>query len=269
MKISKLLVIGLFSIAIVGCKTKAETPEQSFNRWLKSIESCDVEGIKGGLTKATREALDQMVEQFSKAVVDQSAKKLDIYADMCKVYQPGSAVFVSEKISENGQEAEIVYTKDGRQLEAPMLMEEGRWRLDIVGMMARISGASSPVSEAAAGEAAPAAEAPATEGEAAPAAEGPAPAGEAAPAAEGPGPAGEAAPAAEGPGPAAEAPAAAGEAAPAAEGPGPAAEAPAAAGEAAPAAEGPGPAAEAPAAAGEAAPAAEGPGPAAGDENQE
>ncbi|HOE83246.1 MAG TPA: hypothetical protein PK329_09840 [Myxococcota bacterium] len=261
MKISKLLVIGLFSIAIVGCKTKAETPEQSFNRWLKSIESCDVEGIKGGLTKATREALDQMVEQFSKAVVDQSAKKLDIYADMCKVYQPGSAVFVSEKISENGQEAEIVYTKDGRQLEAPMLMEEGRWRLDIVGMMARISGASSPVSEAAAGEAAPAAEAPATEGEAAPAAEGPGPAAEA------PAAAGEAAPAAEGPGPAAEAPAA--EAAPAAEGPGPAAEAPAAAGEAAPAAEGPGPAAEAPAAAGEAAPAAEGPGPAAGDENQE
>jgi len=261
MKISKLLVIGLFSIAIVGCKTKAETPEQSFNRWLKSIESCDVEGIKGGLTKATREALDQMVEQFSKAVVDQSAKKLDIYADMCKVYQPGSAVFVSEKISENGQEAEIVYTKDGRQLEAPMLMEEGRWRLDIVGMMARISGASSPVSEAAAGEAAPAAEAPATEGEAAPAAEGPGPAAEA------PAAAGEAAPAADGPGPAAEAPAA--EAAPAAEGPGPAAEAPAAAGEAAPAAEGPGPAAEAPAAAGEAAPAAEGPGPAAGDENQE
>lgn len=236
MKISKLLVIGLLTIAIVGCKTKAETPEQSFNRWLKSIESCDVEGIKGGLTKATREALDQMVEQFSKAVIDQSGKKLDIYADMCKVYQPGSAVFVSEKISENGQEAEIVYTKDGRQLEAPMLMEEGRWRLDIVGMMARISGASSPVPEAAAGEAAPAAEAPATEGEAAPAAEGPAPAGEAAPAAEGPGPA---------------------------------AEAPAPAGEAAPAAEGPGPAAEAPAAAGEAAPAAEGPGPAAGDENQE
>jgi len=256
MKISKLLVIGLFSIAIVGCKTKAETPEQSFNRWLKSIESCDVEGIKGGLTKATREVLDQMVEQFSKAVIDQSGKKLDIYADMCKVYQPGSAVFVSEKISENGQEAEIVYTKDGSKLEAPMLMEEGRWRLDIVGMMARISGKSSPVPEAAAGEAAPAAEAPATEGEAAPAAEGPAPAGEAAPAAEGPGPA-------------AEAPAPAGEAAPAAEGPGPAAEAPAPAGEAAPAAEGPGPAAEAPAAAGEAAPAAEGPGPAAGDENQE
>ena len=238
MKISKLLVIGLFSIAIVGCKTKAETPEQSFNRWLKSIESCDVEGIKGGLTKATREVLDQMVEQFSKAVIDQSGKKLDIYADMCKVYQPGSAVFVSEKISENGQEAEIVYTKDGSKLEAPMLMEEGRWRLDIVGMMARISGKSSPVPEAAAGEAAPAAEAPATEGEAAPAAEGPAPAGEAAPAAEGPGPA-------------AEAPA------------------PAAEGEAAPAAEGPGPAAEAPAAAGEAAPAVEGPGPAAGDENQE
>ncbi|HQE74332.1 MAG TPA: hypothetical protein PLS96_10180 [Myxococcota bacterium] len=265
MKISKLLVIGLFSIAIVGCKTKAETPEQSFNRWLKSIESCDVEGIKGGLTKATREALDQMVEQFSKAVVDQSAKKLDIYADMCKVYQPGSAVFVSEKISENGQEAEIVYTKDGRQLEAPMLMEEGRWRLDIVGMMARISGASSPVSEAAAGEAAPAAEAPATEGEAAPAAEGPGPAAEA------PAAAGEAAPAADGPGPGGEAPApaAAGEAAPAADGPGPAAEAPAPAteGEAAPAADGPGPAA--PAAAGEAAPAADGPGPAAGDENQE
>ncbi|OQC37088.1 MAG: hypothetical protein BWX66_01333 [Deltaproteobacteria bacterium ADurb.Bin058] len=220
MKISKLLVIGLFSIAIVGCKTKAETPEQSFNRWLKSIESCDVEGIKGGLTKATREVLDQMVEQFSKAVIDQSGKKLDIYADMCKVYQPGSAVFVSEKISENGQEAEIVYTKDGSKLEAPMLMEEGRWRLDIVGMMARISGASSPVPEAAAGEAAPAAEAPApAAGEAAPAAEGPGPAAEApAPAAEG-----EAAPAAEGPGPAAEAPAAAGEAAPAAEGPGPAA----------------------------------------------
>ncbi len=184
MKISKLLVVGLFTIAIVGCKTKAETPEQSFNRWLKSIESCDVEGIKGGLTKATREALDQMVEQFSKAVIDQSAKKLDIYADMCKVYQPGSAVFVSEKISENGQEAEIVYTKDGRQLEAPMLMEEGRWRLDIVGMMAKISGASSPVPEAAADEVAPAAEGPG------PAAEAAAPAGEAAPAAEGPGPAG-------------------------------------------------------------------------------
>lgn len=195
MKISKLLVVGLFTIAIVGCKTKAETPEQSFNRWLKSIESCDVEGIKGGLTKATREALDQMVEQFSKAVIDQSAKKLDIYADMCKVYQPGSAVFVSEKISENGQEAEIVYTKDGRQLEAPMLMEEGRWRLDIVGMMAKISGASSPVPEAAADEVAPAAEAPAAAGEAAPAADGPGPAAPAA--------AGEAAPAAEGPGPAA------------------------------------------------------------------
>ena len=211
-----IVAAGLLAIVSVGCKAKAPTPQDGFNAWVAAIEKCDIPGIKAGMTKTSVERLDAMVAQFAQFMPPEKQKDFDLYKEICKGFKPGSVKFVSEKAEADGVTAVIAYTKDGRELEAPMRLEEGAWRLDMVGMMTRaatMKPAAAPEGEAPAAE--PAAEAATAEAPtpaAAPAAEAPAPTAEAAaaaPAAEAPA-AGEApapAPAAEAPAPTAEAPA--------------------------------------------------------------
>ncbi len=174
------VVVGLVAVAAVGCKGKTATPKDGFAAWVAAIEKCDVEAIKAGLTKPSVERLDAMVAQFSQFMPPEKQKDFDLYKEICKGFQPGSVKFVSEKLDDNGTTALITYSKDGRELEAPMRLEEGVWRLDMVGMMTRAATMQPPAPAEA--QEAPA-EAPAAAVEEAPAAEA-APAQEEAPAKE-------------------------------------------------------------------------------------
>lgn len=159
------VMAGLLAIVAVGCKAKAPTPKDGFNTWVAALEKCDVPGIKAGLTKSSVERLDAMIAQFGQFMPPEKQKDFDLYKEICKGFKPGSVQFISETADENGSTATIKYTKDGQELEAPMRMEEGVWRLDMVGMMSRgpvMKPAEEPPAEVPAAEEPPA-EAPAAE----------------------------------------------------------------------------------------------------------
>ncbi len=141
---------GLLAIVAMGCKGKAMTPKDGFNAWIAAIEKCDIPAIKAGMTKSSVDQMDAMVAQFAQFMPPEKQKDFDLYKEICKGFQPGSVQFVSETADENGTTAMIKYTKDGHDLDAPMRLEEGIWRLDMVGMMTRA--ATSKVPERPAGE---------------------------------------------------------------------------------------------------------------------
>jgi hypothetical protein len=177
-------------LVATGCKAAKPTPKDGFQQWIAAIETCDVTAVKGGLTKDSTERLEAMIKQFAAFMPPEKQKDFDLYKEICKSFKSGSVVIERDETAADGLTGTVWFKKDGKDQKAPMKLEDGGWRLDLVGLMTQNlpkvmpQAAPAPAPETPPAEA-PAAEAPPAE---APAAEAPpaeAPAAEA-PAAEAP-----------------------------------------------------------------------------------
>jgi hypothetical protein len=154
--IAILAAAALALSALAGC-AKKDTPKAAFQSWLLAVEACDSPRMKAGLTKASIGQVEMLVKQLKAFVPAEKQASFDLLSELCKGYKKGSIEILDEKV--DGTQAVLKLKSDGKDMDAPMVQEEGAWKLDFAALMKQALstsfGAKPPAPAPAAPEAAP------------------------------------------------------------------------------------------------------------------
>lgn len=128
----KPLVFVVYAGVILGCKA-GSTPKEAFNAWIKAMEKCDSQAIKGGITNESITQIDKATGQIKALLPPEQAKDFDFFKEICKDFKPTEITITDENI--NGEIAILTSKIKGKEEKIKMKKEDGVWKIDLAEVM--------------------------------------------------------------------------------------------------------------------------------------